>query len=104
LITAETMSFVTLILSELFRAYTSRSERYPLIKLGVFTNKYMQYAVGFSVFLLLLVIYIPVPSVREIFNTTPLNLVEWLVMAPLILLPSVAAEIQKAIVYRSDRP
>jgi len=101
--TAETMAFVTLILSELFRAYTSRSERYPLIKLGVFTNKYMQYAVGFSVFLLLLVIYIPVPSVREIFNTTPLNLVEWLVMAPLILLPSVAAEIQKAIVYRSER-
>jgi len=103
LITAETMAFATLIMSELFRAYTSRSERYPLLKLGVFTNKFMQYAVGLSVFLLLIVIYIPVPGIREIFNTTPLNFQEWLVMTPLILLPAVVAEIQKAIVFRSER-
>ena len=46
--------------SELFRAYTSRSERYPIWKLGFFTNKWMQYAVGFSLVLLLLVVYIPI--------------------------------------------
>ncbi len=103
MITAETMAFVTLVLSELFRAYTSRSERYPLFKLGLFTNKYMQYAVAFSAFLLLFVVYIPVPAVRDIFNTTPLTFQEWLVMAPLILLPAVVAEIQKAIVYRAER-
>ncbi len=97
---AETMAFVTLVMSELFRAYTSRSERYPLFKLGVFTNKYMQYAVGLSVFLLLVVVYIPVPSVRNIFNTTPLTFQEWLVMAPLILLPSVVVELRKAGVFR----
>jgi len=102
-ITAETMAFVTLVLSELFRAYTSRSERYPLFKLGVFTNKYMQYAVALSLFLLLVVVYIPVPSVREIFNTTPLTINEWLVMIPLIFVPSIAAEIQKAVVFRSQK-
>jgi Ca2+-transporting ATPase len=103
LLTAETMAFVTLVMSELFRAYTSRSERYPLWKLGIFTNKFMQYAVGFSIVLLLIVVYIPIPSVREIFNTTPLNFEEWLAMAPLILLPAVAAEIQKSIVFRSQQ-
>ena len=103
LITAETMAFVTLVLSELFRAYTSRSERYPLFKLGVFTNKYMQYAVAFSAFLLLIVVYVPVPAIRDIFNTTPLTFQEWLVMTPLILLPAVVAEIQKAIVYRAEQ-
>ena len=97
------MAFVTLVMSELFRAYTSRSERYPLFKLGVFTNKYMQYAVGLSVFLLLIVIYIPVPAIRDTFNTTPLTFLEWLVIAPLILLPSVVVEIRKATASRLQR-
>ncbi len=103
LIVAETMAFATLVLSELFRAYTSRSERYPLLKLGIFTNKWMQYAVGFSIVMLLLVIYIPVPAVQEIFNTTPLTFNEWLAMAPLILLPSVFAELQKVVIMRQIR-
>ena len=46
--TAETMAFVTLSLCELFRAYTVRSERVSVFRLGVFSNKYMQYAVGAS--------------------------------------------------------
>jgi Ca2+-transporting ATPase len=102
LITAETMAFVTLVMSELLRAYTSRSERYPLWKLGIFSNKWMQYAVGFSVALLMVVVYIPVPAVREIFNTTPLTGEEWLALIPLILLPSIFAELQKFILYRSN--
>ena len=103
LLTTETMAFVTLVASELFRAYTSRSERYPLFKLGVFTNKWMQYAIGFSLFLLLLVVYIPVPEIRQVFNTTPITLTEWVPMLPLILLPSIAAETQKWFVNRQKR-
>ncbi len=57
--TAETMAFVTLSLCELFRAYTVRSERTSIFKLGIFSNKYMQYAVGLSIFLLLLVVNVP---------------------------------------------
>jgi hypothetical protein len=60
----------------------------------------MQYAVGFSVAMLLLVIYIPVPAVQEIFNTTPLTFSEWLAMTPLILIPSVFAELQKVLIMR----
>jgi len=103
LLTSETMAFVTLVASELLRAYTSRSERYPLFKLGVFTNKWMQYAIGFSLFLLFLVVYIPVPAIRQIFNTTPITLNEWAPMLPLILLPSVAAETQKWYFNRQKR-
>jgi len=93
--TAETMAFVTLVLSELLRAYTARSERYPLVKLGIFSNKWMQYAVGFSVVLLLVVVY--VPFLQPIFNTVPLNFEEWVLILPLILVPSVAAEVQKVL-------
>ncbi len=100
-LTAKTLAFVTLVLSELFRAYTSRSERYPLLKLGVFSNKYMQYAVGFSVVLLMLVVY--VPFLQPIFDTQHLNLREWSLILPLTLIPSVIAELHKAVVRRLQK-
>ncbi len=90
---ARTVAFATLIVSELLRAYTARSERYPLLKIGVFGNKWMQYAVGASLFLLLLVIY--VPFLQDVFGTVPLSLTDWLLMLPFMLLASVAAELTK---------
>ena len=101
ILTARTLSFVTLVASELLRAYTSRSEHYPIWKLGIFTNKWMQYAVGFSLVLLLVVVYIPIDSVRALFSTTPITFNEWLLLIPMILLPAVIAEIRKLIVSRS---
>ncbi len=91
--TAETMSFVTLSLCELFRAYTCRSERVSLFKLGVFTNKWMQYAVGLSIFLLGLVV--SVPFLQPIFNTHFPNLREWGVIIGFSLLPAVLEELLK---------
>jgi len=92
---AQTMAFVTLSASELARAYTARSERASLFRLGVFTNKFMQYAVLLSVVLLLSVVY--VPFLQPVFNTVPLGTREWMVVLPLLLLPSVAAEVTKAV-------
>jgi Ca2+-transporting ATPase len=91
--TAETMAFVTLALCELLRAYTVRSERVSLFRLGVFSNKYMQYAVGFSLLLMLLVIN--VPFLQPIFNTHPLAPIEWAFVIGLALIPAVAEEITK---------
>ena len=73
--TAETMAFVTLSLCELFRAYTVRSERASLFQIGVFSNRYMQYAVGLSIVLLLLVVQLP--FLQPIFNTHFLSGREW---------------------------
>lgn len=90
---ARTMAFVTLSSSELVRAYTTRSELYSLLKIGIFSNRYMQMAVSTSLALLLLVIY--VPFLQDVFDTVALNAVEWVYLLPLILLPSVAAEVTK---------
>jgi len=90
---AQTMAFATLSISELFRAYTSRSERYSLWDIGVFSNKWMQWAVLASLAIVLAIIY--VPFLDPIFDTTLLSLREWMVMTPLILLPAVAAEANK---------
>ncbi len=90
---ARTMAFATLSISELLRAYTSRSERYSLWGIGIFSNKWMQWAVLFSLVILLAIIYLP--FLDPIFGTTFLTAADWAEMLPLILLPSVAAEINK---------
>ncbi|GAB4446078.1 MAG: HAD-IC family P-type ATPase [Anaerolineales bacterium] len=91
--TAETMAFITLSLCELFRAYTVRSERASIFQIGVFSNKWMQYAVGLSISLLLLVCI--VPFLQNIFNTHFLNLNEWGVVLGLAIIPAAAEEITK---------
>jgi len=92
-LTAETMAFVTLSLAELFRAYTVRSERASLLQIGIFSNKYMQYAVGLSMLLIALVVNIP--FLQPIFNTHWLTLNEWLIVIGLALIPAVSEEITK---------
>jgi len=91
--TAETMAFVTLSLCELFRAYTVRSERASIFRIGVFSNRYMQYAVGLSIGLLLLVVNIP--FLQPIFNTHFLRPNEWLIVVGLALIPAISEEITK---------
>jgi Ca2+-transporting ATPase len=53
----------------------------------------MQYAVGASLVLMLLVIY--VPFLQPIFDTVPLTFQDWIVMTPFIAVASIAAEMTK---------
>jgi Ca2+-transporting ATPase len=99
--TAETMAFVTLVLCELFRAYTVRSERTSIFMLGVWSNKYMQYAVGLSIVLTLSVVILP--FLQPIFNTHMPTAQEWAVIVVLATLPAIAEEITKFFLRRQDR-
>jgi Ca2+-transporting ATPase len=98
---AQTMAFATLAASELLRAYTARSERYSILQIGIWSNRYMQLATAASIALLLAVIY--VPFLDPIFNTAALGPIEWLAMSPLIILPSLAAEVTKLLARRRRR-
>jgi len=98
LYTAETMAFITLSLCELFRAYTVRSERASLFQIGVFSNKWMQYAVGLSITLLLLVCV--VPFLQDIFNTHWMSAREWTVVLSLSSIPAISEEITKFFLRR----
>ncbi len=92
---AATMAFVTLSFSELVRALTARSERVPIFQIGLFTNKVMNWAILSSLVLLLGVVY--TPFLQGIFDTAPLGWVQWQVILPLLLIPSIAAELTKVI-------
>ena len=98
--TAETMAFVTLSLCELFRAYTVRSERTSVFKLGVFSNKYMQIAVLVSITLTLLVVL--VPFLQPIFNTHMPSAQEWVIIVVLATLPAIVEEITKFFLRRQS--
>ena len=98
---AETLAFATLVFSELIRAFTARSERYPLLKIGVFSSKWMNWAVLGSSALMLLVMY--VPFLQKIFNTVSLGWAEWRLIIPLFLVPSIAAELVKYITQAIDK-
>lgn len=95
---SRTMAFATLILAELFRAYASRSEHTSVFKLGLFSNKSMNYAVAFSLLLLIAVIYIP--TVNTIFSNVALPALAWVPILLLALIPFSASEIYKLIRYR----
>ena len=98
---AATMAFVTLSFSELVRAFTARSERVPVLRIGLFSNKVMNWAILSSLVLLLGVVY--VPFLQGIFDTAPLGWVQWRVILPLLLGPSVAAELTKVIFARNKK-
>ena len=98
--TAETMAFITLSLCELFRAYTVRSERASIFQIGLFSNRYMQYAVGLSIALLFLVT--AVPFLQPIFNTHFPSANEWAVVIGLALIPAISEEITKFFLRGSE--
>jgi Ca2+-transporting ATPase len=92
---ANTMAFVTLSCSELLRAFTARSEYYPLLKIGAFKNRWMNLAVVSSLVMILAVVY--VPFLQTVFKTLPLGWEQWSELLPLLLIPSLAAELTKYI-------
>ncbi len=98
---AETLAFATLIMAELMRAYSSRSDRYSIIAIGPFSNKAMVRATILSFSLLLVVLY--VPFLEVIFEVVPPNFRDWAVMVPLMLIPFIIGEIYKAIRYKDER-
>jgi len=92
---AETMAFAALAFAELLLAYTSRSERYSVVRVGLFSNRAMQWAVLASIAGLLAVMYIP--FFNPVFDTAPLTLQQWALLLPAIFAPALVAEITKAV-------
>ena len=90
-----TYALVTLITCELLRAYTARSERLPLWKIGVFSNKSMNLASIFS-FALLIVILV-VPGLRDVFNVSVLHWYDLDVILPVAALPLIFGELTKIV-------
>lgn len=95
--TAVTMAFATLCLSRLLHGFSSRS-RYPLHKIGFFSNVYSIYAfiAGFA----LLSIILFVPAFHGFFMVTDLSLQNLLTIYLLALITLFAIQITKVILSK----
>lgn len=88
-----TYAFVTIITCELLRAYTARSEKYSIFRIGVFSNKNMNLATVVSFALLGVVMFVPV--LREIFNVTEFHIHDWDFVILVSAMPVVFGELTK---------
>jgi P-type Ca2+ transporter type 2C len=95
---ARTAGFTTLVLAQLFNCFNSRSERASAFHL-LFSNRLLWAAVGLSLLLQVLVVYVPL--LNDAFVTSPLSLGDWalcLAMASSVLW---ADELKKLITRRA---
>jgi len=96
---ARTYAFATLIIAELLRAYSTRSEKYTLRQIGLFSNHHMNFATLISLGLLLLVIV--APSLKAVFKIETLHIIDWDLILVFSLLPLLSGEFGK--VFKARR-
>jgi Ca2+-transporting ATPase len=94
---AMTMTFVSLVLVQFFKAYNFRSDRHSLFN-RPFENKWLNLAIVWEMILLLLIVYIP--ALNEPFSTFSLPLVDWMIIFALSLTISPVLEFVKWMVRR----
>ena len=94
---ARTMALTTLVFVQLFYVFECRSERFSPFELGFFSNRFLIFAVICSVFMQLLIIYLP--FFQNVFKTVPLDAWQW----ALILLISGFRILGKFILYTWQR-
>ncbi|MDK2820714.1 MAG: P-type Ca2+ transporter type [Clostridia bacterium] len=76
--TARTLSFTTLVMSQLFAVFECRSDKLSPFSVGYFSNPYLIMGVACSLIMQLMVIYIP--FLQGVFKTVPLNSFHWIII------------------------
>ncbi len=78
LMSARTVCFVTMIITELFYAFECQSEYQTVFEVGIFRNIFLLLAVAASLLLTIAVLYVPFFS--GVFKTVALGMNEWLIV------------------------
>ena len=89
---AVTMTFVSLVLIQFFKAYNFRSDRHSVL-VRPFANKWLNLAIAWELAALALIIYVPV--LNEPFGTFPLPLMDWVIVATAAFTVSPVLELAK---------
>ncbi|MFC4324289.1 calcium-translocating P-type ATPase, PMCA-type [Litchfieldia salsa] len=92
---ASTMAFATLCLARLFHGFNSRSSQ-SLFKIGIFTNKYLWYAVILGIILLHVVLLLP--PLMGVFEVASLNAAQFGTIYLLSCTPLVVIQLYRVLV------
>ncbi len=93
LLEARTQLLTAMIVMELVIALSMRSLKYPVIKVGIFKNKYLWLAILSSFALQLIILY--VPGVQPLFDVNTPELIDWAIAASFGAIVFAAIEIGK---------
>jgi Ca2+-transporting ATPase len=94
---AMTMTFVSLIVIQFFKAYNFRSDRNSILS-SPFSNRWLNYAILWELILLVVVVYLP--FLQGPFGTFSLPVIDWIVIVSLSLTISPVLELTKWMVRR----
>ena len=95
---ASTMCFTTLVLGELLRAYSARSEHRSIFRMKPFSNAFLNKTVIFSLVFMALVVY--VPFLQPVFKTVALAPSMLGASAMFAILPILGGELAKLVTGR----
>ncbi|WP_068449074.1 calcium-translocating P-type ATPase, PMCA-type [Caviibacter abscessus] len=90
---ARTMSFIVLTISQLFYAYTMRDDKESIFKVGIFSNKYLNYSLIIGVVLQFSLISIP--FLAKAFNLMSLTFMDLDIVIGFTLIPLIVNELIK---------
>lgn len=92
--TASTMAFSTLCLARLWHSFNSRSKK-SIIKQGLFSNKYIIYAILIGFILLVCVLLLP--PLQNLFDVEPLSTTNLLFVLVLSIIPTIIIQVTRII-------
>jgi Ca2+-transporting ATPase len=92
---ARTLTFVVMVLAQLFHAFACRSTQHSILTLGFLTNRALMAAVVLSALLQGLIIQLP--WTQEVFKVVPLDAEQWVLAVGLALAPLVLGETRKVL-------
>ncbi|MCF6155640.1 MAG: cation-translocating P-type ATPase [Candidatus Brocadia sp.] len=90
---ARTVAFSVMVISQLFHSFNCRNAHRSLFMIGVFTNKKLLLATGFSLAMQVAIVYIPYSE--NIFKVIPLELKDWIAIFGFSTLVFIIMEIIK---------
>ncbi|MFQ5883875.1 MAG: cation-translocating P-type ATPase [Thermoplasmata archaeon] len=96
---ARTMAFTTLVMFQMFFVFSARSPYIPLHKLGFLGNKKLILAVGISILLQCMIVY--VEPISAAFRTVPLQPMDWLWIVLVSCTILIIMESYKILKYRA---
>ena len=94
---AMTMTFVSLVLIQFFKAYNFRSDRQSVLR-QPFANKWLNLAIFWELVMLALILY--VPFLERMFGTVALPLIDWVIIVAAAFTVSPVLELTKWIERR----
>ncbi|MHA2244444.1 MAG: calcium-translocating P-type ATPase, PMCA-type [Candidatus Hodarchaeales archaeon] len=98
---AQTVAFTMLIMFQMIMALNIRKEEHSLLGKEFFRNPYLLLAIASSIFLHILIVYIP--FFQPFFKTTALELVDWIIIIAIGSILVMVDEIRTFVAHRVPR-